>query len=221
MTFPDDSSEEAEESAEPVSEESYEESHCSEADESSSGEPSEEQSLPEESSMTEESSAPEESSMTEESSVPEESSGQEVDESVFGLITVIGKGKNVRALEVFPGLEYLENACVSYARRIDAFTEKSGVNVYSMVIPKSCAFYLGGSKNTVIFRKTASKSIIVLKSFLQKQPMSTHTMPWKRTRMRRYMPVPIFIGRDSGHITPALSLQKLPGSTTRRKMLIP
>lgn len=146
MTFPDDSSEEAEESAEPVSEESYEESHCSEADESSSGEPSEEQSLPEESSMTEESSAPDESSMTEESSVPEESSEQEVDESVFGLITVIGKGKNVRALEVFPGLEYLENACVSYARRIDAFTEKSGVNVYSMVIPKSCAFYLGGSK---------------------------------------------------------------------------
>ena len=146
MTFPDDSSEEAEESVEPVSEESYEESHCSEADESSSGEPSAEQSLPEESSMTEESSAPEESSMTEESSVPEESSGQEVDESVFGLITVIGKGKNVRALEVFPGLEYLENACVSYARRIDAFTEKSGVDVYSMVIPKSCAFYLGGSK---------------------------------------------------------------------------
>lgn len=134
LTFPEDSSEESEESTEPVSEESYEDSHASEADESSSGELSEEQSLSEESSKTEESSA------------PEESSEQEVDESVFGLITVIGKGKNVRALEVFPGLEYLENTCVSYARRIDAFTEKSGVNVYSMVIPKSCAFYLGGSK---------------------------------------------------------------------------
>lgn len=134
----EDSSEEPDASFEPVSEEvseeSHEEPHTSESSESSTYEQSEEPSLPEESSKAEE------------LSVPEESSEPEVDESVFGLITVIGKGKNVRALEVFPGLQYLESTCASYAQRIDAFAEKSGVNVYSMVIPKSCAFYLGSSK---------------------------------------------------------------------------
>lgn len=85
---------------------------------------------------------------SEEPSVPPEVSEPEADEKVFGLISVIGKGKNIRALEVFPGLEYLANSCAAYARRIDAFADAVGSNVkvYSMVVPKSCAFYLSASK---------------------------------------------------------------------------
>ncbi len=87
---------------------------------------------------------------SEEPSIPDESSepDDDIDEKVFGLISVIGKGKNIRALEVFPGLEYLDKTCVSYAQRIDAFADAVGSNVkvYSMVVPKSCAFYLSASK---------------------------------------------------------------------------
>ena len=167
VSLPDDSSEEPDVSVEPVSEESDEESDVYDAG-SSADESSQDDHTHNSSEVSPEYSA-EEFSKPEEPSAPvEESSEPEVDESVFGLITVIGKGKNIRALEVFPGLQYLEGTCASYASRIDAFAEKSGVNVYSMVIPKSCAFYLNGSKKYGHLQKNSLEVDNRIKEFLTK-----------------------------------------------------
>ena len=46
-------------------------------------------------------------------------------------------------MEVF---YYSEKACLTFAERINSFAAKvKGVNVYSMVIPKQCAYYIKDS----------------------------------------------------------------------------
>lgn len=81
----------------------------------------------------------------EESSEPtEESSSLPKEEEIIDSIVVLGKGSEVRAMEVF---YYSEKACLAFAERINSFAAKvKGVNVYSMVIPKQCAFYIKDSK---------------------------------------------------------------------------
>ncbi len=65
-------------------------------------------------------------------------------EEILNNITLLGTGSDVRAMEVF---YHNENNAIRYAKRISDFAAKvSGVNVYSMVIPKACAYYIEGSK---------------------------------------------------------------------------
>lgn len=86
----------------------------------------------------------------EESSQPEESSEPDVsaeppEQEILNNIIILGKGSTVRAMEVF---YHSESAALTYAKRINTFASKlPGVKVYSMVIPKQCAFYIKGSKD--------------------------------------------------------------------------
>ena len=75
---------------------------------------------------------------------PEESSALPKEEEIIDSIVVLGKGSDVRAMEVF---YYSEKVCLTFADRINSFAAKvKGVNVYSMVIPKQCAYYIKDSK---------------------------------------------------------------------------
>ena len=88
----------------------------------------------------------ESASAVEESSEPieETSSTAPKEEEIIDSIVVLGKGSSVRAMEVF---YYSEKACLTFAERINTFAAKvKGVNVYSMIIPKQCAFYIKDSK---------------------------------------------------------------------------
>ncbi len=87
-----------------------------------------------------------------------------VGEEILENIVLLGSGSNVRAMEVF---YHVDSAARKYAERVNAFASKlDGVNVYSMVVPKQCAYYIKDSKKYGYTADNSLKTDTVIKNNL-------------------------------------------------------